>query len=109
MNTDKCRGKISFLSLSVFICVHLWLIHSFALADFTFIHCSDTHASSPENKRVDAAMFKEMAALDLIPSFVVSTGDTVDYGTDAEYTGFKAIAKNLGDIPLYLAPGNHDV
>ena len=80
-----------------------------ARADFTFIHTSDTHASAPEHKRVDTDMFKEIAALNPKPAFVVSTGDTVDYGTDAEYAGFRQIAKNLGDIPLYLAPGNHDV
>ena len=96
-------------SLSVFICVHLWFIPLPSRADFTFIHTSDTHASSPENKKVDSAMFKEIAAMDPKPAFVLSTGDTVDYGTDAEYAGFREIAKNLGDVALYLAPGNHDV
>jgi hypothetical protein len=34
MNTDKCSGKISFLSSSVFICVHLWFISSSSAAKF---------------------------------------------------------------------------
>src|SRR2546423_4482010 len=80
-----------------------------ARADFTFIHASDTHAGSPENARVDAALFAEMNEIKPQPKFVVVTGDIVDYGRNDEYERFGNAAKNLGDIPLYLAPGNHDV
>src|SRR2546427_12897697 len=109
MNTDKYRTKKWFLPLSVFICVHLWLISSPLRADFTFIHASDTHCGADERERVDAALFKEMAELSPRPKFVIVTGDIVDYGTDAEYARFGRAAENLGDIALYLAPGNHDV
>ena len=115
IRVNSCRFVILFflewrkvLTRALFCIVSIF-VAGFARADFTFIHTSDTHASSPEHKRVDTDMFKEIAALNPKPAFVVSTGDTVDYGTDAEYAGFRQIAKNLGDIPLYLAPGNHDV
>ena len=109
MNADKDRETSPWLFLSVFICVHLWFIPSSVFADFRFIHCSDSHAGTPENTRVDAAMFKEMSQLQPLPKFVILTGDVVNYGTDEEYAQFAGAAKNLGDLPLYLAPGNHDV
>src|SRR5262249_19040356 len=109
MNADKFKIKNVVLPLSVFICVHLWSLCSFARADFRFIHASDSHAGSPENARVDAAMFKEISELNPAPKFVIVTGDIVDYGRDDEYNRFDKAARNLGRIPLYLAPGNHDV
>src|SRR4051794_14563703 len=108
MNTDQCSLKSRLFVLSAFICVHLWFLPS-ALADFRFIHASDTHASSPENQKVDAAQFKEISQLSPQPKFVVITGDIVDYGTDAEYARFGEIAKNADPVKLMLAPGNHDV
>jgi outer membrane protein assembly factor BamB len=80
-----------------------------ARADFRFIHASDTHCTSPDNQRVDAAQFKEIAGLNPQPKFVVVTGDIVDTGTDAEYARFGEIAKNVDPVKLMLAPGNHDV
>ena len=93
--------------LALVLSVCIWALP--LRADFTFIHASDTHAGSPENAKIDALLFEEMAQLKDKPKFVVVTGDIVDYGTDAEYARFGEAAKKLGDIPLYLAPGNHDV
>src|SRR4029077_3792707 len=108
MNTDNSRiSNLKFLS--VFICVHLWLFTPHVRADFTFIHASDTHSGSPENAKIDAALFNEMREMSPQPKFVVVTGDIVDYGRDDEYDRFWTAAKHLGDIKLYLAPGNHDV
>src|SRR3954452_5836682 len=81
----KIRGD----SCRFVFCIFSLLLLSVARADFTFIHASDTHAGSPENAKIDAAMFKEMAELKPRPAFVVVTGDIVDYGTDAEYARFE--------------------
>src|SRR5688572_22499771 len=84
-----------------------------ARADFTFVHVTDTHVSHADddgsNAQVDAALFKEIAALAPRPAFVVNTGDVVEIGTPREYEIWRDTLKNLWDIPIHLAPGNHDV
>ena len=84
-----------------------------ALADFTFVHASDTHvgasAEPPGHAADDARLFAEIAALDPRPAFVVNTGDVAEIATPAEYETWRAIQPALGGVPIYSAPGNHDV
>lgn len=83
-----------------------------AHADFSFVHVTDTHITASEAPKSpaaeDAALFREISALNPKPAFVVNTGDVCEIGTDAEYANFRKI---LGDltVPHYAAPGNHDV
>ena len=80
-----------------------------AWADFTFIHSSDTHFGVGENHTINAEAFREITKLDPKPAFVVTTGDICEYGTDAEYEMYNQAVKELGDMPIYPTPGNHDV
>src|SRR3954447_25996666 len=88
MTTDQLGfGSWSFMGHSGLVIRHLlvlfWLLACApALADFTFIHASDTHAGSPENAKIDAALFQEMRQMNPAPNFVIVTGDIVDYGRD---------------------------
>src|SRR5437867_501032 len=77
-----------------------------ARADFTFVHISDTHVGAGSNAEIDAALFKEISALN--PAFVVNTGDVCETGTPEQYERFQEVARNL-TCPQYIAPGNHDV
>jgi outer membrane protein assembly factor BamB/3',5'-cyclic AMP phosphodiesterase CpdA len=79
------------------------------LADFTFVHSSDTHVGAGENAQANAALFAEIAALEPRPAFVIATGDICEYGTDAEYAQYQETLKSLGPVQMFPAPGNHDV
>ncbi len=89
--------------------VALSLAAPFARADFTFIHCSDIHIGAGDNHVTDAKLFTEMTQLNPKPAFVVATGDICEYGTDEQYALYRETLKNLGDVKMYVAPGNHDV
>ncbi len=56
-------------------------------------------------------VWKEIAAEK--PAFVVGVGDTIEGGNDAtaetEWRGVRRLLDPYAAIPLYLAPGNHDV
>ncbi len=84
-------------------------------ADFTFVHVSDIHvgaslpAGGPPHAEIDEAMFKEIAALNPKPAFVAATGDICEIGSDDQYETYRDVIRSLGDIALYVAPGNHDV
>lgn len=94
-----------------------------ARADFSFVHITDTHVTASEAAgsaaQKDGALLREIASLSPRPAFVVSTGDVVEAGTPAEYAVYrKTLAANLaplpgggapGSVPVYAAPGNHDV
>src|SRR3954463_4510132 len=84
-----------------------------ARADFTFVHITDSHVSLTEvdngNADKDAHAFREIAALTPKPAFVAHTGDVCETATPREYQIWQKTLKNLGDIPLHAAPGNHDV
>src|ERR1035438_4087026 len=47
------------------------------------------------------------------PAFVLSPGDTIqglnDESAEAEWQSVRAIPEPYRQIPLYLAPGNHDI
>ncbi|GAB4451436.1 MAG: PQQ-binding-like beta-propeller repeat protein [Armatimonadaceae bacterium] len=83
-----------------------------AYADFSFVHITDTHFTDSETPVSNAAknreMFAELNGLTPKPAFVVNTGDVCEIGTDAEYAVFRKTTRQL-EIPMYSAPGNHDV
>ncbi len=81
---------------------------SLALADFRFIHISDTHFGAGNNQQADLALFKEISALNPQPAFVINTGDVCEIGGDDEYAQFQAALESLAPR-MYVAPGNHDV
>jgi outer membrane protein assembly factor BamB len=109
---ERTALKISLRTVVCFLITPLLLIAlppSVARADFSFIHCSDIHIGAGNNHETDAALFAEMAKRDPQPAFVVITGDICEYGTDEQYEQYQACIKNLGDVLLHVAPGNHDV
>lgn len=88
-------------------------ISSSALADFRFVHTSDTHVAAdggPESHAAtDRELWREMSNLSPAPVFTVNTGDTVEAGKDDEYAQYrKSIAEAL-KCPHYDATGNHDI
>jgi len=53
--------------------------------------------------------FRAVAKLDVKPDAVVISGDLTDNGTSSEYRVFAdMLRRNLGHLPVYLIPGNHD-
>jgi outer membrane protein assembly factor BamB len=84
-----------------------------ARADFTFVHITDTHVGATDDEKshafTDAAMFREIAALKPRPAFVANTGDVAEIATPKEYDVWQRTIRHLGDVPIYSAPGNHDV
>lgn len=84
-----------------------------ARADFSFVHVTDTHVTasnandSPAAR--DAERFREISALTPKPAFVVATGDVCEIGTDAEYAVYRKVRDENLTLPMYAAPGNHDV
>ena len=66
----------------------LALFVSTARGEFTFIHVSDIHVGAsipgggPPHADIDARLFREMAALDSKPAFIVNTGDVCEIGGD---------------------------
>ena len=118
MNTDKHRFEISNLKsicvhpcssvVSILLFVSIAVGASVARADFRFVHISDPHVGAGENHLTDAKLFKEIIELDPKPAFVVATGDICEIGTAAQYAQFQEALKSL-TVPMYVAPGNHDV
>jgi outer membrane protein assembly factor BamB len=84
-----------------------------ARADFAFVHVTDTHVSADESPSSrsgrDAALFREMSALNPRPAFAAFTGDVCEAGTVREYETFRRILDANLNMPIHLAPGNHDV
>ncbi len=83
-----------------------------ARADFSFVHITDTHVTATDqpdsNADKNAVLLREINALRRKPAFAVLTGDVVEVGTDAEYGIYRKM-RDILSIPLYAAPGNHDV
>lgn len=90
----------------------LLILPSVALADFRFVHYTDTHVTSdrkPEgNAEKDAELFREISALKEKPAFAINTGDVCETATVEEYANYRRALTSL-IIPHYDAPGNHDV
>ncbi|HEY7117455.1 MAG TPA: PQQ-binding-like beta-propeller repeat protein [Tepidisphaeraceae bacterium] len=84
-----------------------------ARADFTFVHVTDSHVGATQgegsNADRDAVAFREIASLNPRPAFVVHTGDVCETATPREYAVWRETLKSLADIPIHIAPGNHDV
>jgi outer membrane protein assembly factor BamB/3',5'-cyclic AMP phosphodiesterase CpdA len=79
-----------------------------ASADFSFVHTSDTHFGAGQNHEIDAEFFREISNLTPRPAFVVNTGDVCEVGFVEEYDLYRQAIRHLS-IPIYNAPGNHDV
>ena len=95
------RGSILLLLLSGWFC-------GVARADFTFVHCSDTHFGAGQNHEINAQFFTEISNLDPKPAFVINAGDVCEIGNDDEYELYRQAIRRL-TLPIYNAPGNHDV
>ncbi len=84
-----------------------------------FCQISDTHIKADRKlayRKVDTAGMLETCVTAVLrlkpqPDAVLITGDLVDMGTEAEYAllaGLIAPLAEVGKLPLYLIPGNHD-
>ena len=113
-NTEKTHNSFWFspcppcLRVGIALLLVAFIAKSAQADDFTFIHVSDIHVGAGKNAETDAALLKEISALDPKPAFVAGTGDLCETGTPAQYKTYREIA---GDLTLksYQAPGNHDV
>jgi outer membrane protein assembly factor BamB len=109
------HGQLTFppMRIQTSLLLALLTFPAIARADFTFVHVTDSHVSLTEvddgNAQKDAAAFREIAALNPRPAFVAHTGDVCETATPREYAVWQKTLKELGDIPIHIAPGNHDV
>jgi 3',5'-cyclic AMP phosphodiesterase CpdA len=77
---------------------------------------TDLHIREPGRltyRRIDTAQYLERAvqsvlALPQQPHALVITGDLTDFGRPAEYAHLRSLLAPLGELPIYLLPGNHD-
>lgn len=103
------RGSAAITAFLLFLAIPA----SGVRADFTFVHSTDTHVSASDapgsNADKDAVLFREISALNPKPAFIVNTGDVCEIGTDAEYAIYKRVKEKSLSVPIYDAPGNHDV
>ncbi len=84
----------------VFVCLFLLLAaHAFAYSFAVFGDCQGNYAVLKDL----VGKLKQEPGL----SFVVSVGDVVPYGEEANYLKYKKIMSAV-KLPLYQAPGNHD-
>jgi outer membrane protein assembly factor BamB len=82
-----------------------------ALADFRFVHVTDTHfmpAGDHARNLANRVLYQEINSLAPAPAFVINTGDVVEIGHPSEYA-HQRDAAGLLSVPQYFAPGNHDV
>ncbi|QKD43291.1 phosphodiesterase [Alicycliphilus denitrificans] len=84
---------------------------------YTFlVQITDLHIREPGRLaygRIDTAPYlrrtvDSVLALRQKPGAVVITGDLSDFGREAEYAHLAGLLAPLGDLPVYLLPGNHD-
>ena len=77
---------------------------------------TDLHIREPGRltyRRIDTAQYlkrtvQSVLALPQPPHAVVITGDLTDFGRPAEYAHLRSLLAPLGELPIYLLPGNHD-
>ena len=80
------------------------------------LQLSDPHIREPGRLaygRIDTAPYLAQAVQTILrqpqrPDAIVITGDLTDFGREAEYAHLQSLLAPLGDVPLYLLPGNHD-
>src|SRR4051812_39214134 len=86
----------------------LALLPSLARADFTFIHTTDMHFTADRKPGSaadhDAAMFREMSALEPKAAFIADTGDVCESGTPAEYQTYREVAEANLKLPHHDCP-----
>ncbi len=84
----------------VLLCLFLLLAaHAFAYSFAIFGDCQGNYGVL----KVLVNKLQQEKGLD----FVVSVGDVVPYGEEANYIKYKKIMSAI-KLPLYQAPGNHD-
>jgi 3',5'-cyclic AMP phosphodiesterase CpdA len=78
------------------------------------VQFTDTHVCAPgvlhfgrDSSQYLADAVTAVNALDPQPSFVIVTGDLVDFGTRDEYVVFRGVMGALR-VPYFVIPGNHD-
>ena len=83
----------------------------------TFLHLSDLHVAPPGQlvHGIDPLpqvqrVIERIRALDVVPAFVVVSGDLTDDGSEESYQLLNTLLREIGhgDIPILLALGNHD-
>src|SRR4051794_39058175 len=74
-------------------------------AEFSFVHVSDIHVGAGKNAETDAAMFREICALDPKPAFIAGTGDLCETGTEAQFRAYRDVVAESLTLPAYQAPG----
>lgn len=80
------------------------------------VQITDLHIREPGRLaygRIDTAPYlqrtvQSVLALRQKPDAVVITGDLSDFGREAEYAHLAALLAPLGELSVYLLPGNHD-
>lgn len=80
------------------------------------LQLSDLHIREPGRLaygRINTAPYLTQAVqtiqrLPQSPTALVLTGDLTDFGRAEEYEHLRRLLEPLGDLPIYLLPGNHD-
>ncbi|QIL81588.1 phosphodiesterase [Diaphorobacter sp. HDW4A] len=80
------------------------------------LQLSDPHIREPGKLaygRINTAPYLAQAVQTILhqpqrPDAIVITGDLTDFGRATEYEHLQSLLAPLGDVPLYLLPGNHD-
>jgi 3',5'-cyclic-AMP phosphodiesterase len=93
----------------------------FLTEPMTFLHLSDLHVAPPGRlvHGIDPVpqvqrVIERIRALDVVPAFVVVSGDLTDDGSDESYQVLKPLLGEIGNrnghvpVPVLLALGNHD-
>jgi len=77
---------------------------------FVVIGLSDPHLGADWGAGDPAAGLRAAveAARELRPDAVLVSGDIAEHGADAEYAAARELLAPLGDVPLFVLPGNHD-
>ncbi|MGC8669007.1 MAG: PQQ-binding-like beta-propeller repeat protein [Chthonomonadales bacterium] len=74
----------------------------------SFVHITDTHLTASSNVGALEDLVRRVNAMAPLPAFVVDTGDVTEAGRPEEFQRFQQAVKPLA-VPIYCAPGNHDV
>ncbi|HCL85560.1 MAG TPA: phosphodiesterase [Comamonadaceae bacterium] len=80
------------------------------------VQLTDPHIREPGRLaygRIDTAPYLRRAVHSVLelrqaPDAVIITGDLCDFGRSAEYAHLAELLSPLGQLPVYLLPGNHD-
>lgn len=74
---------------------------------FTVLHVSDLQCGRPFVPAAAEAMLR--LALEVGPDAVVVSGDLTQRAKRSEFAQARSLLDRLGDVPIVVTPGNHDV